>query len=555
MFRLTINIGSTADLFVARSASRALRNLSLPSPSLEGPLSGGGYATRLRYDESSDGGRARYILLLTEQTLPTEQRQSLVSRLEAGLSQHFDQLLYVPNQKAAEADIASVYRFCEALETELSLQSQKRSTVKQNQSDKKTAPMPPPEKTSAASVSQNIPRPEPRKARASTFPYVTSFVGVFALIIAGSAWWNVRSLSASYDTLLAQRLEEIEREVIGTNQSLEETKLFERVRALEKEITSLEKNSGDVDAALLAARESVKTVVAEVGQLDVTVRNVSTELAAVNNDLATIRTRNDELASALAPVEDRLSKLSTLVGDSGDLETTVASLKSLVGTLERESAVATNLQVKLSEIGSALTALEQKIAKATPRPLELRQEIDRYLGDLQAMVEMLDQIRQTDVEASRMAELSAAILSKNNLLQDELLIIQERVRQAIDDVQNDVGTLPREIAEIKSELETVLNRDVADGRATPEFGGDSLSVDDVKIAQEFLAGEGYQIDLIDGIPGPETRQIALNYLVSRIQILQSEQLVNQSELSSLDDSQMVALLLNYLAATGQLPVQ
>lgn len=625
MFRLTINIGSTADVFVARSASRVFRNLSLPSPSVQGPVGDGGYATRLRYDETADGGRARYLLLLTEGALPPDQRQHLVARLEAGLSGHFDRLLHVPNLKVAEADIADVYQFCEALEAELASRPSNQKRAKK----KATAPSSEkkgndfkvdkggiskelrfghsaPEQSMKSGVySDSANMPVPGNGGAPALSYAIGLVGVFALLVAGSAWWNVRALRTSFDTQLAQRFEEIEREFTGTRQSLGEMKLLERVGTLGTQISKLEKENGAANVDLLAARATVGAVLAEIERLDDATGNVSkkletvvrksavlndaisevefsiqstsrkfnetvsdieggvrkqakasvNELTAIKEELQRILSQRNSLEDELAPVAERIAALSSQVREGGDLDKKVATLSNLVSALERESAVVKELQGKLADVSSALAILEGEVIEATPKSAALREEIGSYLSEWQDLVEMVDQIRSRDGTAAQMAELSVSILNKNATLESEIQSIQERLKTAIADLERDFDALPPAIEEIESELETIQNRATAGERVAPRFGADGLTSDDISIAQTFLDLQGYQVGPIDGIAGSGTRRIASDFLALRVQFLIDQQLLDQPDLNPLGNKQMVALLLNFLAVTKQLPRQ
>ena len=115
MFRLSVNIGGAFDLYVSGSASMDLRNFSPPTELQEGEVDQVHLAL-LRYDETADYGRARYLILVMESRVAEDVRSRVREYLGRQLEREFDNLIRARNREEVANDRERVANVCEELE-------------------------------------------------------------------------------------------------------------------------------------------------------------------------------------------------------------------------------------------------------------------------------------------------------------------------------------------------------------------------------------------------------------------------------------------------------
>lgn len=361
MFRLMINIGAMQDLYASRFASTNLRKANLPSPSVEGEISGA-VVTRIRHSETADNGRQRFLLLLTEEG-QDDHRAFLQETLEDKASSILDVLMLASSKSEVQNEIRTLHSICEALDdgsagpkrnkdtkTELSRDGSRKLPHK---AEKKAIPLSTTQKPKARAEPTQPPTKTQRGLR--NWPIGLAIVtSITAMFVSTVSWNSVSRVDRNLDLIegsldglgLGQRLERVSGDVSN----------FEAmVQALAPTLEGIERRTMTLEQSGRAVSEALANTQVQIDQISVWLTDFGETRQLLNDLNDGVAIQNERFNSLIAEIDRLESEITTT-----NTETVTTVIPELIAKLEDSKA-------SLSRLDELQTELLEKLQPSLGR--------------------------------------------------------------------------------------------------------------------------------------------------------------------------------------------
>ncbi|WP_217358720.1 hypothetical protein [Thalassococcus sp. S3] len=339
------------------------------------------------------------MLLVTEDTLPSEVERDIARRLEEGLAPQFDRLIVAKNQEAAKDDISEVYDFC----SKLAAAYMDNESAEVHEHPKQTAiegstEAPPLENEANIDLAES--KAGTRGEKLSSFGAAILYgLTTFSLAVAGVSFWRVTDLERAFESRLAERLKEIETEYFQVEVDLESLDLTQRVTNISTATSEAEVALSSLGTRLEAIErllDEEPTVISQaqlLRQLADGAERTEERWQALNRDLEalsleiTARTSSlRDISSQIASVQERLRENGAIAENFNSRDALISQRISLLTEIQQQERLVADSIATLSALIASVSS------ESVPRQTAIRQDIEGLRLQVDTLANLLEEV-------------------------------------------------------------------------------------------------------------------------------------------------------------------